>query len=535
MKPVTRRWILAGGATAVVAIVVAAVIGLRGGSAGTEPAAATPSAAADEPSSVAARYLDAFAAGNATAAGNLTDDPAAASALLAAVRTGLPAAQAQVLLRQVTPAGDGKASGAFHVTWTLGAGRTWAYDNSLQLIRTGDHWSVHWTPALVHPKLEANQRLALRTRAGTPAVVDRDGKPLMLWQESGIQPAEGNPAPLLRSSMTKLTQEQGAGGWSVTRTDAAGADVETLGGTGTAQAKPLTITLGAGAQGAAQAAVDGARFPAALLALQPSSGEILAVAQNAAAGLDPKAFSGLYAPGSTFKIATAAAVLQHGGQDANTVLDCPASVQLGQRTIPNDNNFALPPQPLHSAFAHSCNTTFAQLASGLPADALARAASQFGLNADFEIPGISSEAGKVEPAANQAEQVENAIGQGKVQASPFGIALMAATVAAGRAVTPKLWRGLDTRVNTGYQPPPGGVIGALRQMMREVVTGGTASELRGSGQVFGKTGTAQFGDGTQSDGWFAGYRGDVAFAVLLKGAGSSKPAVAAAATFLSGL
>jgi len=37
--------------------------------------------------------------------------------------------------------------------------------------------------------------------------------------------------------------------------------------------------------------------------------------------------------------------------------------------------------------------------------------------------------------------------------------------------------------------------------------------------VYGKTGTAQYGTGTHSHGWFIGYRGDVAFAVLVEGGG----------------
>lgn len=188
--------------------------------------------------------------------------------------------------------------------------------------------------------------------------------------------------------------------------------------------------------------------------------------------------------------------------------------------------------PLHAAFAHSCNTTFAQLASGLPADVLVDAANRLGINADFTIPGIATEAGKVVRPASLAEQVEAAIGQGKVQTSPFGLALMAATVAEGKKVTPKFWHGLATTINMPYQAPPEAVIGALRSMMREVVTDGTATGLAGSVPVAGKTGTAQFGDGSQANGWFTGYRGDLAFSVLLPGSNSSKPAVSVAAALL---
>ncbi|MFD2399587.1 hypothetical protein ACFSVJ_26440 [Prauserella oleivorans] len=53
--------------------------------------------------------------------------------------------------------------------------------------------------------------------------------------------------------------------------------------------------------------------------------------------------------------------------------------------------------------------------------------------------------------------------------------------------------------------------------------------------MHGKTGTAQLPERTEAHGWFAGYRGDVAFAVLAQRAGSSQPAVAAATAFLRGL
>jgi cell division protein FtsI/penicillin-binding protein 2 len=72
-------------------------------------------------------------------------------------------------------------------------------------------------------------------------------------------------------------------------------------------------------------------------------------------------------------------------------------------------------------------------------------------------------------------------------------------------------------------------------MMREVVTGGTATGLKGSGQVYGKTGTAQLPDPSKANGWFVGYRGDVAFAVMLEATNSSTPAVSMAAKFLAGV
>ncbi|MDQ0382317.1 penicillin-binding transpeptidase domain-containing protein [Amycolatopsis thermophila] len=526
-----RKWVLAGGATAVVAIVAAAVVVVWGGSSPDEPRAGG-TATADS-GTVAARFLAAFARGDADAAGALTDAPREASVVLADVRRGLAPAAVSAPLGQVRP-GGARATATFHVTWTIAPGQEWTYDNTLDLVASGGQWLVHWSPAVVHPRLRAGQLLAVRTRAGKNALVDRNGRPVLVWQAAG-PPAGPGAGPVLTPALQRVVSGRGAGGWSVVSTDAEGAVQETLSGQGEVEVEPLTTTLSLPTQDAAQRAVDSAGVPAMLVAIQPSTGDLLAVAQNAAAGTDPKALNGLYAPGSTFKIATAAALLESGAATADTVADCPGTVRIGDRTIPNDDQFALPPLPLHSAFAHSCNTTFAQLAAALPADALASAASEFGLNADFTIPGITTEAGKVVASTGEAEQVESAIGQGTVQASPFGLALMAATVAHGGAVTPELWQGMETQVNTGYRAPPGEVIAALRSMMREVVTGGTATGLRGRGAVSGKTGTAQFGDGSQANGWFAGYRDDVAFSVLLLGSDSSKPAVEVSSVFLGAL
>lgn len=69
-------------------------------------------------------------------------------------------------------------------------------------------------------------------------------------------------------------------------------------------------------------------------------------------------------------------------------------------------------------------------------------------------------------------------------------------------------------------------------MMRETITGGTATALQGIPDLLGKTGTAEYIDDTHAHGWFVGIRGDLALAVFVSDAGSSAPAVEAAGTFL---
>ncbi|WP_188985708.1 penicillin-binding transpeptidase domain-containing protein [Saccharopolyspora thermophila] len=324
-------------------------------------------------------------------------------------------------------------------------------------------------------------------------------------------------------------------GWRVVALDAAGNETAELHSVAAKPVAPTTVTLSDATQRAAEQAVDPVPQAAMLVAIQPSTGELLAVAQNAPADAQgPVALSGRYPPGSTFKTVTATAALEGGAVTVDTPVQCPGRKTFDGRVLPNDHEFDLGTVPLHTAFAQSCNTTFAQLAVDLPAQALTDAGRRLGIGVDFEMPGATTITGTAPPADSVVQRVENGIGQGTILASPFGMALVTASVARGQLPVPTLIRGMQTRADATPQPPSPRTLDQLRTMMREVVTGGTATALAGSGDVRGKTGTAQFGDGTHSHGWFVGYRGDVAFAVLVTDAGSSGPAVEVARRFLAG-
>ncbi|WP_033294633.1 penicillin-binding transpeptidase domain-containing protein [Amycolatopsis jejuensis] len=530
MSPAAKRGVLIGGAVAVVAIVVAAVVLLTGGGTpAAEPGAGPPAGPADpaavDPAAAARAYLLAFAAKDADGASKATDAPQAAASALQDAWTTLRPSGLTAKLGQVTEGNTAE----YTISWTFGPGRVWTYSGSLGLVHGADGWRVHWAPSVLHPKLAAGQRLVVDA-ADAPVLVDRDGQPLVVSGGGGVRPADEKAFPLLRSVLTGHAQAFDA--FAVERVDGSGKNVETLFGN-REQRKPVASGLSVATQQAAQAAVDGYQGKAVLVALQPSTGDVLAVAQNSKLDNTSSAFSGQYAPGSTFKIVTATAALEAGLVTPDSAVPCPLTDRIGTRTLSNEG-FDLGTTTVHKAFARSCNTTFGRLASRLPADGLAKAASQYGLNADFAIDGLSTEMGRVDPAKSADEQVEDGIGQGTVQVSPFGAAVMAATAASGHAVTPRLWPD-GTKVDTGYTAPPAAVLASVRGMMREVVTGGTATGLARSGPVFGKTGTAQFGDGAEAHGWFVGYRGDVAFSVFLEGANDSGPAVGLGAKFLGGL
>lgn len=337
----------------------------------------------------------------------------------------------------------------------------------------------------------------------------------------------------------RVAEEQldNAAGWRIVTVNPSGVEVETLAAEQPRAVPTLTTTVDRVVQASAEQALATVANPAVIVAMQPSSGEILAVAQNRAADVQgPLALTGRYPPGSTFKIVTAVAALEAKQVTVDSPVACPATTVVGERSVANDSFFDLGTAPLRTAFARSCNTTFAQLAARLGAGALTDAGYQLGIGLDYDIAGLTTVTGQVPPSDSLVRRAENGFGQGSVFASPFGMTLVAATVAAGgRTPTPVLLRGMQTQMTLGpVAPIPLEIVDAVRVMMRQAVTQGTASSLTGQGELFGKTGTAEV-DPAGAHGWFVGFRGDVAFATLVVGAGSSRPALDASGRFLSAL
>ena len=366
------------------------------------------------------------------------------------------------------------------------------------------------------------------------ALANRPG--VVVTPRAELLPTDERFAPAIISQVKKSVVDQldGQAGWRVVSVNQNGNDVDVLNEVAGAPAPSVTISLDRAVQNAAQDAVNMVGKKAMIVAIKPSTGEILAVAQNAAADGDGSAATtGLYPPGSTFKIVTAGAAIERDMATPNTLLGCPGTADIGHRTVPNYGGFDLGTVPMSRAFASSCNTTFAELASRMPPKGLTTAAAQYGLGLDYTIDGITTLTGSVPPTVDLAERTEDGFGQGKVLVSPFGMAMVAATVAAGKTPVPQLIEGRPTETSGERTPISPKMVDALRPMMQLVVTNGTAKELNGNGDVRGKTGEAEFIGGSHA--WFAGYRGDLAFAALIVGGGSSEYAVRMSRDMLNGL
>ena len=339
------------------------------------------------------------------------------------------------------------------------------------------------------------------------------------------------------SGLADLWQQRtdAAAGWAVTAQTSAGP--QRVGGQDAEPVGDISSTLDIGMQRAAEDALASLATPAAIVAIQPSTGNLLVVGQNAPADAQgPIALTGLYPPGSTFKTVTVSAALQAGQVTPDTIVNCPGTENIEGRQIPNDDEFDLGEVPLHTAFARSCNTTMGRLAVNLPPDALTDAAAQLGLGIDYVAPGMTTVTGSVPVADSSALRVEEGIGQGQVTASPFGMALVAATLAHGSVPAPAIVEGQPGVADRTPEPLPATIDDQVQAMMRETITDGTASQLQDIPGLLGKTGTAEYinvqNDDQRAHGWFVGIAGDLALAVFVSDAGSSTPAVDAAGRFL---
>ena len=305
--------------------------------------------------------------------------------------------------------------------------------------------------------------------------------------------------------------------------------------------QPVQVTLDPATQIAAQQALSDITQPAALVALDATTGQLRAVVSLPDDQAFDRALDGRYPPGSTFKVVTTAALLD-AGDTPETPTSCPPTVTVGGRQFTNFEGEATDTLPLHQAFAISCNTAFIGLATQLPPGALAKAATAFGFGTKFQLPLPSAGATFPTPA-DAAELAAAAIGQGRITASPLHLATVAGTVASGQWKPPVLVlqpRPSPKPSSSATRPPLAtSVTDALRSLMTEVVTSGTGQGAAVAGQpVAGKTGTAEFGTGDppSTHAWFIGYRGNLAFAVLVENGGvGGEVAAPIAGRFLSAL
>jgi cell division protein FtsI/penicillin-binding protein 2 len=308
-------------------------------------------------------------------------------------------------------------------------------------------------------------------------------------------------------------QLAGVPGGKVQIVDAAGNAVSTLADFPATAGRPVSTSIDPVVQNAAEQALAPVTGTAGLVALRVSTGQVLAaVGLPATSAFDP-ALDGAFPPGSTFKILTSTALFQ-AGLAPSSAASCPPTVTVDGETFHNAEGDQ-PVSTLAQAFTESCNTAFVQLASShLSAASFTSVAAQFGLGSPIQM-GYPAFAGKVPAPADGAALAATAIGQAGVVVSPLDMAAVAADVARGSLLSPRLVSGAPAD-SAAPKPLDPTVVSDLRAMMASVVTSGTAAGTGLPAGTYAKTGTAEYGSGNPlpTDAWLVGWHGDVAFAMV---------------------
>jgi cell division protein FtsI/penicillin-binding protein 2 len=286
--------------------------------------------------------------------------------------------------------------------------------------------------------------------------------------------------------------------------------------------QPLATTLDPDLQQRAETVLAPVGPASALVAIRPSTGEVLAAASGPGGGGQSTATIGQYAPGSTFKIATTLALLR-AGATPDSPLQCTPTITVDGKQFKNYSDYpssALGDIPLRTALANSCNTAFISARAEFEQDALAEAAAALGLGVDADV-GLPSFFGSVPATADtETEHAASMIGQGKILASPLAMATVAASVARGETVVPVFLPDAIPNEHVIAAPLQSAEAEQLETMMQGVVTEGSGAFLADvPGDPIGaKTGTAEYGSEVppRTHAWMIAIQGDLAVAVFVE-------------------
>ncbi|MEO6298905.1 MAG: penicillin-binding protein 2, partial [Paracoccaceae bacterium] len=258
------------------------------------------------------------------------------------------------------------------------------------------------------------------------------------------------------------------------------------------------------------AAVSSPSFNPNLFVRGISSRDYSVLTENDHRPLANKVVQGVYPPGSTFKMVTALAALDDGKIDLDTSVNCPGYLESGGRRFHCWRAGGHGRVNVRDALRESCDVFFYDVAQRVGIDKMALMGERLGLGQRHDLPMSAISEGllpnkewkqtKYKQDWRIGDTINAAIGQGYVLASPLQLAVMAARVATGRAVAPRLIREIDGKEVTKVEAAPLGIdtskISAVRDGMAQVVnsqhgTGYSARIANDAMQMAGKSGTSQ--------------------------------------------
>jgi hypothetical protein len=519
---------IAGGLAVVAAIAAVIVTVVMPGGATTQTTGflTTGTSADQDAQQVSTAFLQAWDSGNLQQAANYTDHPAAAKVALAAYQKYLHLRKLSTTLQSTSATSSSSApareSATFAATATVASSDSatalkgpWSYHGSLTVYqeKNSQYWYVAWAPADLAPNLTASTHLAaVPVSPQVVSVTDSSGTDLTTYGDPGLTHIAG--------LLEKKAPSGGSSGLYV--------EIQTNSGTTVANSQAVVIapsnisglatTIDRTAQQAAKSAVT-MHKKSSMVVIQPSTGKILAIANNA--GFNDFALTAQVAPGSTMKVITSTALFNSGVLTPSSSVACPATYTIQGITYHNDNSEVLPSgTAFMTDFAQSCNNAFTQQWSHLSGKLASTAKDYYGLNQkwDIGIAGLSASYFNAPASASGSELAQEAFGEGSLIASPLAMASVAATVDSGTFKQPYLVEGTKTVTATSL---PSTTDSYLKQLMREVVTSGTAAGIGFGADVYAKTGTAAIKGQDQPNSWLIAFdpAKDVAIACLVVNAG----------------
>lgn len=467
------------------------------------------------------KFLDAWEQGDASGAGRLTDTPDNAESLIESVTTNLKPSETEITAGEGTKEKAGRVDIPFTVRMAIPGAGDYSWDSEASVLKGDGKWKVEFQTPMIHPEMVPGQTLALKSQERAP-ILDKNGDELRSASLTGVvDPKTGKGISGLQARYDKQLRGGGAAKSVVVVDRQSGRAVKALTDAGKG-GEPVRTTIDPAVQEAAAEALEGLEKNAAIVAVDPTNGHILAAA-NRPAGMN-RALEGRYPPGSTFKVVTTAALLQQGLAPTDKA-DCPKFAYVDGQRFENQDQFVLPEgSTFRDVFAKSCNTFFVNSRDRLSDSSLHETARSFGIGGTWDV-GITTYDGSVPVSTNDNDKAASTIGQARLQASPLVMASIAATVKQGEFKQPVM---VPDAVKKKHQAPTRlapGVVDALREMMRSTVTYGAGWALKDvPGETHAKTGTAEFGteNPPRTHAWMIGYQGDrnIAWSVLLEDGGS---------------
>ena len=359
--------------------------------------------------------------------------------------------------------------------------------------------------------------------------------------------------------------QAGPGGRQI-EVDSRGAQVRLLGLKDPQAGRDIVLTIDERVQNAAQELLSGYR--GGIVVMDISNGDLISLVSSPS--YDPNAFSdrsksellteyfndsstplldrvvsGLYPPGSVFKIPVALAAIQLHKITPSTTYDCPGYMIVGGRKFGCSHVHGV--QDLKAALAHSCNVYFFHVGQLVTPPIIGAFARAFGLTRPTGIDLPFEARGKIVTGASRdrawytGDVLNLSIGQGFTLTTPLQLAVMIAAVANnGVILRPRVVKkvgGVTLAVMDFSQRPRirlrDNTWEVVQQGLKAVVDDpeGTGHDLKQVGglDIYGKTGTAQSVRGKPNHAWFVGYtkspKGAIAFCVFLEYGGSSENSV----------